>query len=128
MLALLAPPARGFRAPERRGFRPRRPSSYGDADACLTSRRHSTESRPSVDGETHITSDMTRELRPPGFATPSRDGSAARTGAESETIKGGRRLEGSTVDDLGRGLDVPPVFRPRTARGGWICRRRCSGR
>ncbi len=23
---------------------------------------------------------------------------------------GGRRLEGSTVDDLGRGLDVPPVF------------------
>jgi hypothetical protein len=23
---------------------------------------------------------------------------------------GGRRLEGSTVDDLGRGLDVPPAF------------------
>ena len=25
---------------------------------------------------------------------------------------GGRRLEGSTVDDLGRGLDVPPNFWP----------------
>lgn len=30
---------------------------------------------------------------------------------------GGRRLEGSTVDDLGRGLDVPPVFFRRTAAG-----------
>ncbi len=37
---------------------------------------------------------------------------------------GGRRLEGSTVDDLGRGLDVPPVFtslpRMAVAECAWL--------
>jgi len=40
-----------------------------------------------------------------------RDARATRSlnSPDSKTF-GGRRLEGSTVDDLGRGLDVPPAF------------------